>query len=175
MVIVTCELAGAHGLKPVAVRVSVTEPLEISSALGVYIWLPVIASMLKPEVPEDEDSHNILIWLVVLAPERSTKLLEQMICGGPALAVGCRLIYKIIASCTAAQEVYGLAVRVRVTDPALISAGVGVYSGCREKSFGIKIPPVGEKQGKEVDPAAVEEDKIYLLVSQMVASAPAYA
>ena len=62
------------------------------------------------------------------------------------------MICKTMASCTAAQEVYGLAVRVRITDPAVISAGVGVYSGCREPA-GIKLPPVGENQVKEVAPA----------------------
>jgi hypothetical protein len=106
------------------VRVNVTLPADISAAEGVYI-APNRATLLNVPVPDVDQVEEVA--LPPITPAKVNVLPEQIVAFEPADAVAAWLMVKIIASLTAPQGPAGsFVVRVNVTEPAAISAALGV-------------------------------------------------
>jgi len=119
-----------HAPEPVAVKVKVTFPAEISAALAVYVGDRVFAFTKEP-VPLEV--HNMLDVLETDAPDAVKLSLEQIVEFPPALAVGIGLIVNVFVSVTvlAIHKPIPVPVNVNVTDPAVLSAALGVYVGVK--------------------------------------------
>ena len=108
---------------PMVVSVRVSVPAAISAAVGVYTAFS--EAMLGAKVPAPP-----LHWPppapVTEPPSCTTALLEQTAIGAPASATGAGRMVMVIWSVTGRQSPFWVEVRVSVTVPRAISAGLGV-------------------------------------------------
>ena len=120
-VLVTLPEQGATGY---AVRVRVAPPLRISRALGVYTVASCVAFEKVP-VPLDDQSVDAA-W-VTLAPIVRKVLPWQMRPAGPAMTTGFDCMVRVCWLVTVlVQGNMPVALRVKMTGPAVISAALGV-------------------------------------------------
>jgi len=125
IVSVAIETAGlAHGETGLAVHVNVRVPAVTSAALGVYV---VLASIALPNVPVPFVLHMPDDECVDVAEIR-TGLVPHVEYGPPALDVGVPWIVKFaFDAAVPVQGEIAIAVQVRITLPAMLSAALGVY------------------------------------------------
>ena len=115
-----------------------------------------------------------LVVLLSLAPFKMYVPLSQIVASVPAFTIACLLIVNTMASVELTHGEADCPVRVKVTEPAVMSAAPGVYTGCnRVASSKAPVPEV--LHNKLVASLCVELLKVYVpAVSQIVASVPAF-
>ena len=124
MVSVFDEVTIEHGALPVAVRVRVTLPAVISAALGVYVGVKVVPPV---KVPLPLVVQFTLTELGELAPVIATPPpVEQVDWFPPAFGAGAATMVKVLVEVTLPQGEFPVPVKVRVTEPAVISPALGV-------------------------------------------------
>ncbi len=126
MVNILFEVALPHGEFPIAVRVNVTLPAVISAALAAYV--AKVNEVALVNVPVPLEVHVTPLLLVALDPAVifTAPALEQVAIAVPATAAGAAVIVSVLVDVAAAQVPFPLAVNVKVTLPAAISAALGV-------------------------------------------------
>ena len=107
----------------VEVKVSVTEPLAISTAEGVYIVLSAVFPGLKLPVPP---VHCQAVATVPVPFKVTSGLLAQTVWSAPASTVGAGVKVTVILSVTGLQDPFPVVVKYSFSVPAAISAAVGV-------------------------------------------------
>jgi hypothetical protein len=124
MVSVLLDVASAHGGLPVAVSVSVTLPAAISAALGLYVAVVNEVGFVKVPVPLEVQVTPVLLValeppVILIAPE-----LAHVDKFGPATAVGAAVTLIVLVDVAAVQPAGASVVKVNVTVPLKLAAGV---------------------------------------------------
>jgi len=127
-----------HPPLPVVVTVSVTVPAAISALPGVYI---AFGSEKEGEkLPSPDVVQFTPPAMVNEAPSVTRLLFAQTVWSTPALAVGASVNVTIIWSLTAGQAPLFVEVNVSVTEPAAVSALLGVYVALGVLTLGENVP-----------------------------------
>jgi len=133
------------------VRVSVTDPAEISAADGVYTGFSNVALL---NVPVPEVDHVDEVALPPLVPFNVYVLPEQIAAFVPALTVAAAFMVSIIVSPAAVQTPGGSSVVIiSLTEPEVMSDADGVYVAFRRDALlNVPLPEVVQVDDVEVPP-----------------------
>ena len=118
---------------PVVVRYSVTLPEASSEAVGWYTGLKTFGAGVKVPLPP---LHWPPLAFCTLPPSWTAALFMQTCWSGPASATGESVKTTVTWSLMGAHTAEPTEVRLKVTDPAAISAAVGWYCTTSEAVFG---------------------------------------
>ena len=103
--------------------------------------------MLKVPVPEVV--HCNVVAFATTLPLRVYEPVSQMVASEPALTTAWRLMLSTMASEAVVQGKADVAVMVRVTLPAVMSAALGVYTGFRRVvSLNVPLPLLVQRYAK---------------------------
>ena len=136
------------------VNVNVTEPAEISAALGVYTAF-IADALLNVPVPLVVQVPDVASPPIV--PFKVCVLVEQMVSSAPALTVAAGLIVKIIASESVPQDSGSFVVKVKVTPRLVISNAEGVYTAFSAVAL-LNVPVPAVVQVPIVAPPEIEPE-----------------
>ena len=139
--IVITTLSDAAGHAPagsLVVSVSVTVPAATSAADGVYTAFSVLAFGANVPLPP---LHVTVIAAPPIVPANVTVLPAHIVCAGPASTVATGSSVITTLSETAGHGPAGsFVVKVNVTEPAVISAALGVYTAVSVVLLGVNVP-----------------------------------
>ena len=145
-------LTALHVPLPVVVRVSVTEPFDISDADGVYTAVSVVLFGENDPAPPDHAPPDAI---VIFPASVVAVLFAHFVWSTPAFAVGGAEKVIVTWSVTAVHVPFPVVVRVSVTLPFEVSVAVGVYTAFKdaEKYEGavVKFGLLMDAAIKEVD------------------------
>ena len=166
-------VAANHGPAGLSVvKVKVTVPMDSSASVGSYV-APKIDALSNVPVPEVVQVE--LEAPPPLTPDSKWVPPSQIVASAPALAVASGSNVSMRKSDAAVQDPAGSSVViVSVTDPAVVSAGVGVYVVDTRLAFAnVPVPEVDHVEEDALPPLVPATACVPLL--HIVASAPAVA
>src|SRR5262245_32128028 len=175
MVIFTWSLSAPHGPRgSFVVSVSVTEPAAISPALGVYVASSAEAEGMKMPAPP------VHVPFEAPPPTRPASCtagdVEHTMRSSPAFTVAAAMMLIFMWSLAWAHGPFTApVVSVSVTEPAAISAAVGVYVALSAEADGLKLPAPPLHVPLEAPPPTTPASVTCGLVAHTVASRPAFA
>jgi hypothetical protein len=130
----------AQGLFPVAVSVSILLPAAISAALGKYVHKVSEIALVKVPVPLEVQSTPAVLVALAPAVMFTAPLVAQVVIDVPATAEAGFVSVNVLVSTTFEQPALAVAVKVRVTVPAVMSAALGVYVQVVKEVAFVKVP-----------------------------------
>lgn len=123
-----------------ALRVIITFPAKISSALGVYVHVDNEFAFAKVPVPLDVQVTPLEFVALAPAVILTAPELEHVIKSVPAATTGAKVIVIVLVDTAFAHAVFPVAVNVRILLPAAISAALGVYVHKVNELASVKVP-----------------------------------
>ena len=139
IVSVLVEVPAAQPPLPAAVIVIVTLPASVSAGLGVYV--AVVNEFAFENVPVPFEVQVIPDVFVALEPVVifTAPVFEQVLIAVET-AVAAELIVSNLVEVTVAQPPFPVAVNVKVTLPAVVSAALGLYLAVVKEVAPVKVP-----------------------------------